>query len=164
MIFQYQKTRKAVEVVNDLIKIHNDRIAGYQIALQSAHIDQYLHNMISGFIAQACGYKKQLEEKVKQMDGDSAKGTTMLGKIYRVWMDLKIKFATSTRKAVVASCQYNEEIALHVYNAALNTELENEIRTLVAQQEVGLRETLMLIKSCKDPSRQFMNAGLVYFN
>ena len=69
MIFQYQRSNKIIEVLNDLIRIHNDRIAGYNYALdQSATINTSLSATFEKIIADSKLYKNQLSEKIKELN------------------------------------------------------------------------------------------------
>ncbi len=165
MIFQYQKRAKTIEVLNDLVRIHNDRIAAYTYALnQCADLEPGLCNTFGDIIADSRFYKEQLEQQIKQLHGDPQKGSTILGKIYRAWTVLKVTFPGSTQKAIIASCLYNEEIALHAYKAALsaNIELGTDIKNLIERQEDALRKIYMRVNKYRE-SRFIADHRLTYF-
>src|ERR1700733_1459361 len=116
MIFQYQKTRKVIEALGDLMKIHIDRIAGYQSALELSGAQPSQEEMIRNIIKEGLTHKQELAQQIQQMNAEAVRGAIIYGKMYQVWMDLKVKFAGGSRKSIIASCRYNEEIVLHVYN------------------------------------------------
>ena len=153
-------------LLNDLLKINNDRIAGYQLALdQSANLERGLRDEFKNIVAEALEYKGQLAEKIKELNGGEKAGGTILGKIYRAWIDLRVAFSGNTQKSILSSCQYNEEIALHTYNAALNqgVYLSGDIKQLIAEQEEGLRRTHSLMKKYRE-TRFIAEHSLMYFN
>src|SRR3954469_6199036 len=97
MLFHYQKIRKVTEVLNDLIKIHNDRIACYQQALsQSTNLSEELRSEFAEFISESVKFKEQLISKIMDLNGHATKGSTILGKIYGLWTDLKVALAYNT--------------------------------------------------------------------
>jgi len=167
MLFYYKKLGKELEVLSDLIKINNDRIAGYQLALdQTPDIDIDLQEVFKKIIADSKYFKQQLSQKLNETDGDTRKkATTILGKIYKAWMDLKVAFSYSTQKAIISSCMYNEEIALHAYKAALstNTGIPAEIRQTIEEQANALSKVYYMLKKYHDV-KVVMNHRLVYFN
>jgi uncharacterized protein (TIGR02284 family) len=164
MLFQYPKTKKIVEVLNDLIRIENDRLSGYQSALESTYVEPHLNTVISNCIQEGIQYKTRLVDKIRQIAGNKLQDTAIPGKLYGVWTDLKVKFSNSNRKSVISSCQYNEVIALHVSNAAVNSmELGPEICSLIQEQEKMLKRNMDVMKSCSE-KRPFIYAGPMYFN
>src|SRR5690606_36266965 len=76
-------TSNTAEVLNDLIKINNDRIEGYQKAIEQLESnDTDLNNLFTGFIVQSRELKSALESEVNTLGGEIEKGTTASGKIY----------------------------------------------------------------------------------
>ncbi len=169
MLLRYPKVDKrdkTVEVLNDLLKINSDRIAGYQMALdQSKNIDPGIRAEFKKIVSDGIGYRQQLIDTIARLNGDAKTGTTFFGKIYRAWTDLKVTFSVSTQKSVIASCIYNEEIALQVYNAALNLNIamSDDIKELIEAQEKELRATHSHIRKYRE-ARQMTDFRLVYFN
>jgi|GEM_PF-6073712 len=166
MIFQYQKkARKAVEVLNDLVMIQNERLAGYHLALESANDEPQYSSTIKRFIDEGLEYKYQLIRKLRQIDGDMDQSKTLPGRLYKVWGDLKKKFTRSANpRAAMASCQYNEMIALHVANAAmLESNLNPEVRTLIEQQEAVLRGNMDVFRTYSG-MHHLLDPALMYFN
>jgi uncharacterized protein (TIGR02284 family) len=149
------KTMKLVEILNDLAWVHSDRIDGYQQAVkQLTNIDADLREEYCKIIIDGQSFKQQLLQRVNDLIGGTGKYSSLpvFGKIYRAWMDLKTPFSGSTHKVIISSCQYNEEITLHVYRAALNVNIEmaNETRQLIEKHEGELRKEYERIKKYRE--------------
>ncbi len=164
MIFQYHTNNKAIEVLNDLIKIHNDRIAGYQHALEQQNIDSDLYEEFEKIISKSDDHKQQLREKVTELNGRAKTQAPILGKIYNAWTDLKVTFAGNTQKAIIANCLYNEEVALHAYNAALSLHVEMTLEALqlIEEQESELKKVYEKMKRYKD-ARHTVDYRMLYY-
>ena len=163
----YTKNDSAAEIIADLIHIHNDRIAGYeQVMAKVTNLDSDLKFAFLDMISKAEEYKIQLAAKMKDMPAGNKKSITLFGTIYRAWLDLKMTFTGNTRKAVIAYCQYNEDIAQHAYSAALNIRvaMNSDIRLLIEAQQEALEQTYNKVKTYREEHHFSMNPRLVYFN
>jgi uncharacterized protein (TIGR02284 family) len=149
-----QATENTVEVLNDLIKINNDRIAGYERAINEAKdLDVDLKATFEGMIRESRGYKEELAAKTNEIGGDpdDNNDTTTSGKIYRAWMDVKATFTGSSREAILDSCEFGEDAAQRAYEAALATDdLDASVRGLISEQQSALKNSHDLIKKYRD--------------
>jgi len=149
-----QTNEGKVEILNDLIMINNDRIAGYERAINEAKdLDVDLKATFEGMIRESENYKNELVSKYKDAGGSSVEeGTTNSGKIYRAWMDVKATFTGSDRKAILASCEFGEDAWRRAYEAALNSEgeLDTETRSLITEQYNAEKKSHDLIKKYRD--------------
>ena len=144
---------KSIEVLNDLIQINNDRIAGYEKAIVS--VDASDINLKATFRKMADrseGYKSALAAVVANLGGEVAKGTTNLGKIYRAWMSVKNTFTGDDRQSVLDSCEGGEDAALKAYKDALGSdaELSSDTRQLLNAQFAELKIAHDTIKQFRD--------------
>src|SRR5436305_11415260 len=88
-----ENNQKVIEVLNDLIQINNDRIAGYERAMKELkNEDDDLKSLFTSFIDQSRNLRNALGVEVQTLHADMDKGTTASGKIYRAWMDVKKAF------------------------------------------------------------------------
>jgi len=140
------------EVINDLIKINNDRIEGYGKASDELKdSDVELHSLFNRFINESAEIKSDLSRTVSQYGGDEASGTTAIGKVYRAWMDVKAAFSGNNRKAVLESCEFGEDAAQKAYKMALDEDdLPADVRELFVQQKQLLKTSHDLVKSLRD--------------
>ncbi len=141
---------KEIESMNQLIEYNNDRTNGYQkAATETDHAD--LKQLFNKYSAQSTQFGSQLHQRVLSLGGEPATGTTNSGKIYRAWMDVKAALTGKDRKAVLNSCEFGEDVALHSYGDALKTpELSVESRSLIEQQSHHIREAHNEIKNLRD--------------
>jgi uncharacterized protein (TIGR02284 family) len=141
------------EVLNDLIRINNDRIAGYEKAADEArNIDVDLRAIFSRMSEESRQYAAELTQEVVKLGGEPATGTTNSGKIYRAWMDLKATFTGNSRQAILENCEFGEDAAQKAYDSALktDTELNADIRQLIANQKSSLKTSHDVIKKYRD--------------
>jgi uncharacterized protein (TIGR02284 family) len=104
-----ENQEELVSVLNDLIRINNDRIVGYERASkESKDIDVDLIATFNKMADQSRKYKAELVQQVSRLGGDAASDTTVSGKVYRVWMDLKAAITGKDRESILGSCEYGE--------------------------------------------------------
>ena len=142
-----------VGVVNDLIRINNDRIEGYQRAAKEARdIDVDLRAIFTRMADESRQYAAELTQEVVKLGGEPATGTTNSGKIYRVWMDVKATFTGHDRESVLASCEFGEDAAQKAYSSALESDAEMtaDVRQLIANQKASLKTSHDVIKKYRD--------------
>ena len=108
------KNEKYTDALNKLVEINNDRVEGYERAADETD-DHNLKSMFLEFSSQSRQFRSQLEILVRELGGEPAEGTTASGKLYRVWMDLKAALAGKDKKAIIASCEYGEDVAKDSY-------------------------------------------------
>ena len=141
------------EVLNDLVKINNDRIEGYNRAIkESEATDIDLKEIYKKMADQSQQYVAELSREIVKLGGDPADGTTNSGKIYRAWMDVKAAFTGNDRHSILASNEYGEDVAQKAYKDALTTDepLPVEIRQMIANQQSSLKESHDMIKKYRD--------------
>ena len=141
------------ETLNDLIKINNDRITGYQKAADETNTaDIDLRAVFLKMANESRDYVKELTDKILHLGGEVATDTTIAGKIYRVWMDVKSTFTGSDREAILESCEFGEDAAQKAYNEALKSdaEIDAETRQLIMDQKESLKNSHDIIKKYRD--------------
>ncbi len=141
----------ASEVLNDLLKINNDRVAGYKKAEEETN-ENDLKSLFYKFESESEKFADALTQEVSKLGGSpDTESTTNPGKIYRVWMGVKATFSGKDRKSVLAACEYGEDAAQKAYNTALeDDELSGELRTLIKLQQSQLKLAHDTIRSMRD--------------
>ena len=142
-----------VGVLNDLIRINNDRIEGYQRASEeSKDTDVDLKAIFHEMADQSRKYVNELVTEVTKLGGDPASNTTMSGKVYRVWMDLKAAITGKDRESILGNCEFGEDVAQKAYQAALESDayMSTEIRQLISEQKSSLKNSHDVIKKYRD--------------
>lgn len=142
-----------IDDLNDLIRINNDRIEGYERAGKEARdIDVDLRAIFNRMGDESRQYAAELTQEVVKLGGEPATGTTSSGKIYRVWMDVKATFTGHDRESVLASCEFGEDAAQKAYRSALESDAEMtaDVRQLIANQKASLKTSHDVIKKYRD--------------
>jgi uncharacterized protein (TIGR02284 family) len=143
---------KNAEVLNDLIKINNDRVKGYEKAAKETHDrDADLRTLFNNMAAESRGYAEELKKYVVSTGNSPAEGTTISGDIYRAWMDVKATFTGKDRKTILASCEFGEDAAQRAYESALQKpDISQEVRQIVNDQKTRLKKSHDKIKRMRD--------------
>lgn len=148
------QNEKLVTVLNGLIEINNDRIVGYEKAIEETKDGQVdLVAIFNKYIDDSRGYASELKQEVLDLGGEAeTDGTTNSGKIYRVWMDVKAAFSGHTRKSILENCEFGEDAAQKAYKEALESdaEISADVRQLIAEQKAELKEAHDTIKKYRD--------------
>ncbi|HJT74169.1 MAG TPA: PA2169 family four-helix-bundle protein, partial [Chitinophaga sp.] len=147
-----QATLETIETLNDLIQINNDRIAGYEKALEDLKAeDSDLKALFSSMISESHEIRLALGTEVNVLGGDMERSTTTSGKIYRAWMDVKAVFTGHTRESVLANCEAGEDAAQRAYRMALDEEeLPAYLREMISEQQMTLKASHDQIKALRD--------------
>ncbi len=141
---------KRISALNDLIIINNDRYEGYRKAAEETK-DESLKDLFKQYSRQSDGYNRELRALVPAHEDEPDQGeTTLSGKLYRVWMDVKTSLAGNDRKAVLSACEFGEDVALGTYKDALDDELSGDTRTIVLKQREEIRQAHNHIKALRD--------------
>ncbi len=140
------------ETLNDLIEINNDRIVGYEKAIEELHPeDSDLKSLFAQMIVESQKLKMELATEVQRYGSDIETGTTNSGKIYRAWMDVKAIFTGHDRKTVLNNCEFGEDAAQKAYKTALEMDnLSADVHALITQQKAQLRVSHDEIKALRD--------------
>ena len=143
---------ETAEVLNDLIEIHNDRIVGYQKAINELKDeDEDLKVLFTGLIGQSHQCKLELGTEVQSLGKDMETSTTNRGKIYRAWMDIKAAFTGKSSHSILESCEYGEDAAQKAYESALDSEdLPAYLRDMLQKQRSILLGSHDEIKALRD--------------
>src|ERR1700754_4099718 len=146
-----QNATDTIEVLNDLIQINNDRIAGYEKAIKETKPeDDDLKVLFATMIAESHRIRIALSTEVQALGAEVEMDTTVSGKIYRAWMDVKALFGGDGRHAILASCEEGEDAAQKAYQSALNKDLPAYIRELLVRQQESLRASHDEVKALRD--------------
>lgn len=137
MVKKIMETNKQTEeILQDLIRINNDRVAGYERAIKELESgDDDLKILFAAMIAESHHAKLALAEEVQVMGQDVENETTSSGKIYRIWMDVKGVFSGHNRNTILGDCHTGEDAAQKAYSAALAHEhLPAYLRDMIETQ------------------------------
>ena len=146
------ENKQAIEVLNTLIIINNDRIEGYKTAFDETD-EQDLKSLFTDFISTSEQCKQELVREVTALGGEEAEGTKTSGKFFRMWMDVKASLTGKDRKAILNSCEYGEDQALETYDDALENEMEylnTRQLAMISAQQLMLEVDHNKVKALRD--------------
>jgi len=148
-----ENNEKVIGILNDLIQINNDRIVGYEKAIDELKDeDADLKTLFHRYTQDSKQFVTELTHEVTRLGGNPSDGTTNSGKIYRVWMDLKAAITGKDRQTILDNCEFGEDAAQKAYDMALNTDeyLEAPVRELIIKQKATLRVGHDEVKRLRD--------------
>ena len=148
-----ENNEKVINILYDLVQINNDRIRGYEKAIEDTKSeDSEYDTLFQEMIDQSNQYKHELIREINTLDGDANKNsTTNSGKIYRAWMDVKSAFQGKSEKSALELCEFGEDAAQKAYEDALSTDsLPASTRQLLLSQKSKLKESHDIIKRNRD--------------
>lgn len=149
-----QTNEKVIDVLNDLIRINNDRIDGYQKAAEEIKdaADSDVKALFFTMAEQSRKNVGELRSAVVTLGGTPAQDTTASGKLYRVWMDVKATFSGDDTTAALKSCEFGEDAALKAYKDAQKEEVAwpTGVAATIEKQREGLQQSHNGIKRLRD--------------
>lgn len=146
---------KTNEVLNDLVRINNDRIEGYQKAQKESEDNTpELITTFQNMIKQSDECVRDLSDLIIKGGGTVADGSTFMGKIYRTWQDVRNAFSANDKKNILSYCEFGEDAAQKAYKMAQEeTDLSQEARILISNQKSELKKSHDLIKNYRDQQK-----------
>ena len=128
-----------INTLFDLVRVNNDRAAGYDTAVTEVD-DPGLQHIFQSMADQSREYAFELNKSIGDGGGRNEPDTSLAGDLYRTWMDLKADF-TNSDTSVLASCEYGEDVILRVYNMALTSDVEipEDILDVITRQHGELK-------------------------
>lgn len=151
-----QHIQHQISSLNDLIKTNNDRVSGYQKAIESID-DSSLSAMFEGYADQSKGYVNELNDYIRVLGGQPADGTTLSGKFHSTWMDVKSALSKPDAVSVLSDCEQSEDVAKSAYRKALDDkELiweDDKVVALLNSHLNGLKMAHDAIKALRDSTK-----------
>ena len=148
-----ETTDKSIEVLNDLIEINNDRVAGFEKAikdLEEPNMD--LKATFEKLAGESRENSAALTAEVNQNGGEAETGSGALGAIHRAWIDVKATFGGHDRKSILEECERGEDAIKKAYTMALQSDnnLNAQMVQLIMQQKAGIDTGHDRIKALRD--------------
>jgi len=147
-----ENSKATAEVLNDLVRINNDRIEGYKRALKELKDDETdLRLLFLSLIDNSNRYKNELGKEVEVLGVDIEISTTTSGKIHRAWLDVKAAFTAHDTHDILEECEYGEDAIVKAYKMALNEEyIPAFLREIIIRQQDEVLDAHDEIKALRD--------------
>ncbi|HRE78836.1 MAG TPA: PA2169 family four-helix-bundle protein [Flavobacterium sp.] len=112
-------TEKAIENLNTLLCINNDRVEGYKSAIYEAkEVD--IKIMFSTLAQTSLDCRKELIQELKKIGGKRNNGFRETGKFFNVWREMKKAIKKDDRQTILYSCKHGENVVLREYLKIIN--------------------------------------------
>ncbi|GAB2776284.1 hypothetical protein GCM10027275_19300 [Rhabdobacter roseus] len=134
---------KAQDALENLIKLHYDRIQGYEHALEDTK-DADLKALFSHNADQSRQFRAELSAEMDKYGGEVPKDNKFLGDIHKAWMDFKAAITNKDRESVLSSCEFGEQTILGAYDDVLkydedDVQIPTSLRTLLQNQHTVIK-------------------------
>ena len=113
--------KEIVDDLNELVKINNDRIHGYEESIKDVE-DAPLDDLFRHMIIQSEQFRSQLAEHIVRIDGTAVAdvdATDLTSKLHRAWIDIKSAVTGKDRAMVLNSVEFGENAAVQAYEDAI---------------------------------------------
>ena len=141
--------REVNEMLNDLIRINHDRADGYEkIIQQLPGSDTDLKYLFKQFVFESEQFAGKLSSLVLENGGKLSSASTFSGKIYRMWVQVRLDMTEAERMTVLSCCEFEEEAIQRAYKQALEgpVKMPARVQNVVAGQKVALKSAFDEIK------------------
>lgn len=113
---------KTVSVLNDLLNITNDRIAGF------SKVEEKIWDTLSGLrsdydnmVSESQTMKNELVGLINERGGQADNTTSTAGAFHRAWIDVKNAMAMDKDESTLENVVYGESAAIKAYQDALDS-------------------------------------------
>jgi len=140
-----------INILNELVEIHNERIAGYEKAAVET-VEQDLKLLFSKLTSESREYRMELGNIITSLDGNVTADETSTGKFHHVWAVVKEALDSLDRKAILESSVKAEVSVLEHYEDSFMSpaEMSAETRQVIAKQKQLLKHSHDSIVSLRD--------------
>jgi uncharacterized protein (TIGR02284 family) len=141
----------AINVLNSLIVINNDRIEGYETAATETE-ETDLKDLFARLSETSKMCKSELIGEVHKLGGTPDEGTRVTGKFFRVWMDVKAFLTGKDRISILNSCEFGENAAQDAYKYAFTepAEFTTTQQAMITKQQNLLATDLHKVITLRD--------------
>lgn len=150
-----ETTEKKVDLLQDLIEVNNDRVAGFEKAMadiKDENVD--LKAIFQEYAAQSRKFSQELTAIVGANGGDAETGNSVAGTLHRAWIDVKSLFGGNDRTSILNEAERGEDAIKKAYKQAMEDgTLSGDALAKVAEQSEQIRSAHDKIKALRDASK-----------
>ncbi|WP_113653070.1 ferritin-like domain-containing protein [Pedobacter namyangjuensis] len=150
-----ENVTNTVSVLNDLIEINNDRVAGFEKALADINDENIdLKALFQTYTAQSRKFSQELTVLSAQHGGDGETGNSIAGTLHRAWIDVKALFGGSDRESILNEAERGEDAIKAAYRQAIASgSLTADTLDTVTTQASEINDAHDKIKALRDLSK-----------
>lgn len=134
---------KTKQILQDLIEINNDRIAGFdQTAKELASQNGPLKVVFKKLADDSRSYVSQLTGLAREKGLEPESGTSTSGGLHKAWLQTKAAFSGNDPEEVLTECHSNEHAIQDAYAEALThpNDIAPELYSLLTYQQQAISE------------------------
>ncbi len=148
-------TSSSNTVLNELIEINNDRMAGFEKALSDiddTNVD--LKELFQEYSAQSRRFGQELTAIVAARAGEPETGNSIAGTLHRAWIDVKALFGGSDRESILSEAERGEDAIKKAYQTAITEGgLAGEALEKVTEQSRSIQKAHDTVKALRDMAK-----------
>ncbi len=140
--------RKSSKQLQELIVINNERFEGYKIAADETQNTE-LKVLFNSYSLQSKQFSHDLLDLLpEEKYAPKPEEIKISGKLYRIFMDIKILLQGKKLADVLSSCEFEERETQKTYNEILHNhrEIKNEALAVIRKQWIELQRAHFKIK------------------
>jgi uncharacterized protein (TIGR02284 family) len=147
-----ENNKETLNILNDLIEINNDRIKGYEKAINEIREeDAQLKDFFINCIAESSRFKMELGTEIQALGKDIDNDASTSGALHRTWISIKETFTGHSEKGILEECEFGEDAIKKAYDSALEEEsLPKYIREILNNQYTILLTAHNEVKALRD--------------
>jgi uncharacterized protein (TIGR02284 family) len=151
MKYNMSTTGNTTGVINDLVEINNDRVAGFEKAIADINDENIdLKALFEGYADQSRKNALELATLINSAD-EVETGNSVSGTLHRAWIDVKSLFGGSDRASILSEAERGEDAIKKAYSDALSDgELSTSAVSTVSSQAQGINAAHDKIKALRD--------------
>jgi len=148
-----KKSKKIIELLNDLVRINIDRVAGYEKGTHAEKgVDPGVRNIFYKLAMQSRSYINELHAEVLHLGGSPVGSGTNSGELYPFWQELRVDFGGKDTQSLLMASEAGETAVQKVYQFALDMgkDLPYNIMCLIRDQQIAMKRAFDLVKRYHD--------------
>jgi len=148
-------TEKTTDVLNDLIEINNDRVAGFEKAIADINDENIdLKAIFQEYSSQSRKFGQELTALAASRGADTETGNSVSGTLHRAWIDVKSLFGGSDRESILNEAERGEDAIKQAYQTALTDgALTGDALQTVSTQAQAINAAHDSIRALRNASR-----------
>lgn len=150
------ENEQAIDALNKLVQINNERVAGYHNALEETD-EADLKQLFTLYAKTSKKNTTDLSAEIKRLGGVATEDTKLSGTFFRVWMDVKAALTGKNRVLILNSCEQGEDMAIETYKNILkecSVNLSQNQQTMIKAQLDLLKADHNSVKAKRDALKQ----------
>lgn len=140
--------QKTIDDLNFLIAVNADRIEQFRAAKDDAPFPR-LRQLFQRIALESAEHIAQLTDCVRAEGGEVEQGTTLSGKLHKLWLDVRATLSGHDATAILEAIQCAEKATLEAYDRILQEshhDLPEPVFELVQHQRRTIVESCQTVK------------------